>query len=258
MIKHYSTIPLIKYSLYSAWIELRNSFDRNYLGTLWNAVGLFILIALLGLLFGAILKSDLQGYNRYIPFLAAGVLTWSFLSSSINESCSIFIRRAQTLRNTEQPFIAIPLTVIAKSCFIFLQNILMAVLIYVSIFQSFPVFIIPFIIGCVLLTANIFWISLLASIASIRFRDLPQFISGTLYVGFLLTPIIWTESFLGRYVYLLYFNPAYHLITLIREPLLGIMPSLKSWLAAIALLVIGTILTLLIYRRVHKKICYWL
>ena len=69
---------------YLAWVDIRNSFLRTRLGTLINTFGLFALIAVLSLLFGAILKRDLHGYDSYPQFLAGGFLAWAFLSASVN------------------------------------------------------------------------------------------------------------------------------------------------------------------------------
>jgi ABC-type polysaccharide/polyol phosphate export permease len=253
-----STMILIRFSAYGAWIDIRNHFGRTRLGTLWNALGLTALIAALGLFFGTILKNELAGYAAYLPFLTAGVLVWAFLSASINQSCSVFGTRAQTLRHTAQPFAAIPISTVMRNLIIFLQNTVLAVIIYGVVFGSFPVHLPAFITGAVLVAANVLWISALAALACIRFRDLPQLIAGTLNVAFFLTPILWQEHFLGRYAILADINPAYHLISLVRLPLLGGAPTALSWMVGLAMLGIGSAVTVIAYAQARQKIPYWL
>ncbi len=253
-----STLTLIRFSAYGAWTDIRNHFGRTRLGTLWNAIGLVALIALLGLFFGTILKGDLAGYDAYLPFLAAGILVWTFLSASINQSCSVFGTRAQTLRHTAQPFAAIPLSTTIKNLLIFLQNTVLAVAVYGMVFKTIPVSILPFTGGMLLVAANVIWMSALAALACIRFRDLPQLIAGVLNTAFFLTPIIWQEHFLGRYALLAELNPAYHLVSLVRLPLLGMPPSTLSWAVGVGMLVVGGGITLFVFSRVRGKIPYWL
>ncbi len=249
---------IIRFSAYMAWIEIRNNFRRTYLGTLWNTLGIVIFVVLLGTFFGAILKKNLMGFDTYIPFLSAGILVWSFLSSSINESSSIFATKAQTFRYSDYPFIVIPLSISIKNLFVFIQNIFVFYIIFAIFFDIPAIKPVSLILSILLISFNIIWLSVLSAISCIRFRDLPQFISGILYIGFLLTPILWTEQFLGRYQYLLEFNPLHHLVNVVRNPLLGTAPSLKTWGFVFGILLIGSVFTVFVYRHNKNKIPYWL
>ncbi|MEE8393990.1 MAG: ABC transporter permease, partial [Rhodospirillales bacterium] len=219
----------LRFAAFCAWVDIRNLFARTRLGTLWNSIGLFIIIAAIGVFFGAILKGELTGYGEYIPFLATGILVWAFLSVTINESCSVFGTRAQVLRHTAYPFAATPLILMLKNLFILVQNMFLAMIVYVLFFWSVEIDFLSLLPGLFLVAVNVLWISLLAAIACTRFRDLPQLVSGTLHLGFFLTPIIWQEHFLGRYIFLVELNPFYHLVSLVRLPLLGIATPTATW-----------------------------
>ena len=53
-------------------------------------------------------------------------------------------------------------------------------------------------------------------------------------VVFYLTPIMWLPNLLPERagMYMLTFNPFFHLIEIVRAPLLGQLPSTQNWLAA--------------------------
>ncbi|PXV58959.1 putative hydrolase, CocE/NonD family [Dyella jiangningensis] len=96
--------------------------------------------------------------------------------------------------------------------------------------------------------------------ACARFRDLSQIVGSVLQVAFYLTPIMWLPRSLPANVsvYLLDFNPAYHLLEIVRAPLLGQWPSAMNWGVSAALAVVGWALALFIYGRYKRRIAYWL
>jgi lipopolysaccharide transport system permease protein len=77
---------------------------------------------------------------------------------------------------------------------------------------------------------------------------------------FYLTPIIWMPSMLaGRPGFaFLDLNPFFHLIEVIRAPLLGSMPTLTNWLVSLTMAVLGWVITLWVYGKYKNRISYWL
>jgi len=59
-------------------------------------------------------------------------------------------------------------------------------------------------------------------------------------------------------VYLLDLNPAYHLLEIVRAPLLGQWPSALNWVVSGGLAIVGWALALLFYGRFRRRIAYWL
>ena len=92
---------------------------------------------------------------------------------------------------------------------------------------------------------------------SARFRDLPQIVSTLMQVVFFATPIIWSTEALSGNAVLWTANPFYHLIEIVRAPLLGFPVPLHSWLAVAGITVVGWAVTLLMFRQFHRRICYW-
>ena len=54
------------------------------------------------------------------------------------------------------------------------------------------------------------------------------------------------------------FNPLYHMIEIVRAPLLGSTIEPTSWIATVALLFLGSLLTFLTLARYRSRIPYWL
>src|SRR5690606_14975042 len=112
----------------------------------------------------------------------------------------------------------------------------------------------------VLLIVNLAWVALLLGTVCARYRDLAQIIGSALQVIFYLTPIIWMPALLTgrRSLYLLDWNPLYHLIEIVRAPLLGALPSAMNWGFSLACAIIGWTVTMLLYGRFRHRIPYWL
>ena len=70
---------------------------------------------------------------------------------------------------------------------------------------------------------------MLLGAACARFRDIQQLVGTLLQISLFLTPIFWSPDQLsGRTALLAALNPMYHLIAIIREPLLGQAPRCRT------------------------------
>jgi lipopolysaccharide transport system permease protein len=71
---------------------------------------------------------------------------------------------------------------------------------------------------------------------------------------------MWMPSLLPQRaaLYLLELNPIFHLLEIVRAPLLGQLPSMTNWVVSSILALIGWGLALAIYGRYKRRIAYWL
>jgi len=71
------------------------------------------------------------------------------------------------------------------------------------------------------------------------------------------TPIMYLRESLGESAWIADINPLYHLIELVRAPLLGQAPAILSWEVAIATAVVGTAFALALLVRTSRRIVFW-
>ena len=116
------------------------------------------------------------------------------------------------------------------------------------------------VIGLGLLVTNLVWMMLILSVICTRFRDFTQIVQNAIQVLFYVTPIIWNKDLLtGRIgTELLDFNPFYHLLSIVRDPLLGNIPSTTNWLVSVIMAIVGWTIALVFFNRHYNKIPYWL
>ena len=108
-----------------------------------------------------------------------------------------------------------------------------------------------------LLLVNLAWMGIILAIVSSRYRDVTQVVVSLLQPIFFFTPIIWTVDLISDRHYLVDFNPIYHLIELVRSPILGAPPEALTWLVVLIMTVLGCILAGYFYSKYQHKVAYW-
>jgi len=101
-------------------------------------------------------------------------------------------------------------------------------------------------------------LSFIISFACARYSDIAQLIISGIQLCFFLTPILWPISALGGYSYLVNFNIFYHMVDIIRLPLMGEMPNIFSYFFLLISAIIFSIVTVITLTRYKKSIPYWI
>jgi ABC-2 type transport system permease protein/lipopolysaccharide transport system permease protein len=99
--------------------------------------------------------------------------------------------------------------------------------------------------------------ALFLGLLSARFRDVPLIIGSIVQVLFFLTPVIWRPEMLPDRALFLQLNPFYHMVEILRAPLLGSAPSMESWIANVLIAFVGWTICLFFYSAYRWRIAYW-
>lgn len=239
---------------YLGYHDIRQRYRRSMLGPLWITISMGVMVGALGLLYGTIFKQDI---SNYLPYLATGFVVWGFISSLITDGMQVFSRSESVIRQMAAPLSVYVYREIWANLVIFAHN--MAIYVLVAIWFGVKVndslLLVP--AGLLLLLVNGVWIGILLGLLSARFRDIPLIVQNVVQVVFFLTPIIWRPEMLPERSVFVDANPLYHLVEIIRAPLLGHAPAMESWWAVLSLTVVGWVLTLLFYSAYRWRIPYW-
>lgn len=244
------------YRLWSrlAFHDIRQRFRRSVLGPLWLTLSMGVLIGAMGLVFSQLFNQEI---SQTLPYIATGIIFWSFLTSCINDGTVVFVGAESFIRNVPMPVSVHFYRMMARNVFIWLFNMVIYLVIIV-VFQIAPGWpVVLFIPGLLLFFVNAAWMSLASAILSTRYRDIPQVINNVIQVVFFVTPVFWSPAGMGSRADFIEYNPFYHLLNIVRAPLLGEWPENASWLFCIAMAVAGIAFTTWLYRRAHARIAYW-
>jgi ABC-2 type transport system permease protein/lipopolysaccharide transport system permease protein len=94
-------------------------------------------------------------------------------------------------------------------------------------------------------------------IVSARFRDIPQLITSFVQILFFMTPIFWKPESLRGHAYVTEFNPFFHLLEIVRAPLLGNTPTAADYIAVLLLTLINIAIASAFFSRYRARIAYW-
>jgi len=237
------------------WNDIRQKFRRSLLGPFWLTLSTAIMLVALGFVYAALFKMDLK---QYFPYLAAGIVTWSLISSLVIEGCQTFIGVEPMIKQIRLPFTVHAFRVVWRNILVFFHNIVIVVVV-VLIFSELPgpVPLLGLLAGLALFVVNGVWICLLLGLICTRYRDMPPMVASLVQLVFFVTPIIWHPSLLAGRQRIINFNPFYHFIELLRAPMLDTTPSAVTWAAVLGITAGGWLLTVLVFWRYRRRIAYW-
>lgn len=238
-----------------AWADTLARYRRTLLGPFWTTLNSTLFVALLAFVYALLWRIELASF---LPFVAAGYFVWALFSTSINESCGIFHAHAETLKSVPVPPVAMLLRVLARNLLVFLHGMIVfagIVLLFGGTFALLPLAL-P---GLAILILFCLGAGLTLAFLCTRFRDFEPIVANLLTVLFFVTPILWQPRLLpAGSEYLAEANVVFHLVSVVREPLLGEVPAPRSYaisaLAAAAALLLGVHA----YARCRRRLAYWL
>lgn len=240
-----------------ALLLARLNFRRSGLGPLWGTVGVFFTVGAVGLLFGTILRRQLVSFDDYVNALASGLVMWSFLSAMACDSSIAFARWMPILRHSTISFSVISLSLLLRHLPVLALNTVLLFVLQLALVGLRPAPL-PMAAAMVLLIINVSWMGVLTMVLGARFRDIGQMVANVMQIAFLLTPILWPPYFLGRFEYLLTFNPFYYQLSIFTSSAAGAVAPAFHWLAASTMAAGGSMLALVVYRSSRHRWPYWI
>lgn len=241
------------------WMLARNDVVRRYrrsrLGQLWLTLSMAVTIFGIGAVYSSLFGTSLASY---MPHLATGLVLWGLISSTINESCASFTENESIIRQIALPHFTFLLRTLARNLLVFVHNLIILPVVYLIAGSPIDWPILLFVPGLLLVFVNLAWIGYLVAILSTRFRDVPQIVQSIVQVAFFISPIVFKPSQLHVDHPVLVLNPFASMLNVMREPLLGQMPSPASYLFLLGLLMFGWLLSLAFAGKFSHRIVYWL
>lgn len=239
-----------------ALFDIKQRYRRSTLGPLWITLSTGIMVAALGFLWSTLFKTPL---HEFMPYYAAGLVLWNFLSSQINESCSAYIQYEGYIKQINLPLPLYVLRVWSRNLIFFAHNFIVFLIVW-AVFGFYWTPNIPMaILGLAAVSFAVFFLSIPIAILCTRFRDITQIVQSLIQVLYFFTPVMWQVKVLPEeYKWVAEYNPLHHVFEVVRAPLLGQTASLESWIWVLSLLVIFAVIASVMHNRYRKRVAYWL
>jgi ABC-type polysaccharide/polyol phosphate export permease len=238
------------------WAEVKRRYRRTLIGPFWTSLSLIIFVGTMGFLYATLWHQPPQSY---LPFLCSGMICWVLVSAIITEGCGTFTANSGLLTQMPFNYTTLACIIVWRNVITFLHNLVVYALLALPLGVPVTLDTLLFFPGLLLIALNGVWIANLLGMACARFRDIQQVVSSLLQVAMFVTPIFWSpEQLVGRGQIFTEINILYHLVDIVRAPLLGKAPAPLSYAVVLGLAVIGWATMLYLFSRFRRRVVFWL
>ncbi len=238
-----------------AHIDLKNRYRGSLLGPFWLTLATGVLVGGIGLLYGGLFGHPL---SLYLPYVAVSIVVWTFIATTLTEASNLFLGEGIVLKQLPVPASLFITRLIYRNILVFAHNAIILGIVLMAFPQAWDASTLLLPLGLAAVVLNLWWLAVVISIASARFRDIPPIVASLLQILFFLTPVIWRKEDLPGKAILVDFNPFYHLIEIVRAPLLGSAFPTFSLVLCMGAAITGTIAALHVRKWAERRLVYWL
>lgn len=237
--------------------ELRARYVGSLGGVAWNIIQPLVLIFVFTVLFSSFLKmSPFQGGRGYLIYLVAALFPWNAFQEALLRSSSIFIENSNMVQKLPFPLESLIAQAIVVSTINLLISlfVLSVLLPFLGVKYSLTLLLLPAAVSMqIFLTAGAAFA--LAALTPF-WRDVIPFTGMATFIGFWLTPVVYTPDILPpRVQAILTLNPVYHLIRFYRACFIGEgFPSYKELGGVMALSIFLLLIGWWIFSRLHRRV----
>lgn len=238
-----------------AWSDLEARYRRTILGTFWQTLTMAAYIVGIAVVFSTIRVRNME---HFILYVATGVAGFSLISGFLVSGATAFQRGEAILKAYDLPASVHVFRTVVNEFILFGHSLLIVVCvwIYLGVMPTLQTLLIIPAIALLFLggVGTVMCFGLLGA----RFRDVSPAVSTLMSFMFLVTPVFWLRSDLGDKAWVADVNPLYHVINLVRAPLMGHAPDPMNWYVCIGLTAASLILGGLAFLRYRRQLVYWL
>ncbi|OGT51004.1 MAG: hypothetical protein A3E84_05775 [Gammaproteobacteria bacterium RIFCSPHIGHO2_12_FULL_42_13] len=241
-----------------AYQDIKLRYRRSFLGPFWLTISMAITVYSMGYLYSYLFHMNI---HDYFPYLVAGMLGWSLVSTTITDLIEAFSYPEAMLKQIKLPYSIYVHRVVTRNIIIFFHNILIMapiLIIFHQVAKLNACFLLLF-PGLLIIYFNALCYGLVFSMIGARYRDISQIIKSLVQVAFFITPIMWTPEILPPSKrFIAYLNPFYSFIELVRQPLIGHTPTTLNIIVVAVITIIGIVASYFVFPARRSRIIYWL
>lgn len=236
------------------WNDILQRYRRSLLGPFWLTASMAVMVVTLGFLYAELFRTPV---GDFLPYLCVGMLVWTFVSSFLLEGGALFTGSESYIKQVKLPYSVYVFRSTWSKLIILAHNLVIyfGILVYFAIWPG--IIGLAAIPGLLLVSINGALLTLLIGMVSARFRDIPQLVASVVQIVFFVTPIMWKPELLQNRTYIAALNPFFHMIELVRAPLLGNLPTFQNYAAVLLITLINFILVGVFFARFRSRIAYW-
>jgi len=219
--------------------DVKLKFRRSSIGAAWIFVNLAVLVLSIGFIYANLLG---QEPREFIPYLTIGLILWQYLTNSIVDGGNAFVHSEGYIRQISLPiyvyilrfFVSISLTTLITMMAFAIVAVIYRVPVGLGTLLAIPGWL-------MLMTTSLLLITIFAHLNT-RFRDVAHMASVGMQVLFYVTPVIYPAALLTSrrgLMPVIEFNPLYHVLEVVRQPLLSASAASPQSYVAMLIIIAG-------------------
>jgi homopolymeric O-antigen transport system permease protein len=239
--------------------DLRSKWRRSFFGIAWTVIQPLGMTLLIAAVFGRIFATAL---GDYAPYILSGIIVWDFVNATMMGGALAFVQADAYIKQYRHPLAIYTLRAVLTNLVVLaLASIALLIWVVVALphrlglhtLAALSIFPVLLMIGWPLAT-------LLAYIAT-RFRDLPYALTLALQAVWFVSPVYFEARVFrdARLDWLVDWNPVYHVLQILRAPLLqGKWPSSVDYAFALGTACVAAILAYAVGLRAERRVIFYL
>lgn len=241
--------------IHLSWTEIRSRYARSIIGPFWLVLTTAISVLGLGYIWSILFNLD---SDVFIPSLTVGLVIWQFIAACVSEAPTCFTIYGSIIRNYSHPIWIYPAALVIKNFIIFLHNLVIVLLVLIMYPPDFgwkTLIIFPAMLLIILVLTQI---AIILSFVGARYKDFGAAVIALMSIAFFLSPVIFKPEQLGVKEYLMWLNPFYYLITIIRDPLTGHSSECFVYYVTLSFVCFASGIIYLLVKRYSSRVLYWI
>jgi ABC-type polysaccharide/polyol phosphate export permease len=240
--------------LYVSRTDLKARYKRSILGPLWIVISLGLGSVGLGLMWSVLWQMEIA---LLLPQITIGFLVWIFISSSITEGSDSIVVNAEIIKNIKIPVLYFCVLSFTKNITNFVHSWI--IILFISLIFPPPIswvqlMVIP---GLVVAIIDLFLLIALLAILSTRYRDLKPLINSLIPLLFFVSPVLFSLKQSSSLEWVLLLNPLTYIISIVRDPILGVLPEWHLYFGSVFFGIILFVLDYIIFNSRSQRIIFW-
>ena len=236
--------------------DLRRRHARSWIGQFWLTLSSAVNIIVLGLVWSLLWRMPLEGI---FPYISVAMIFWGLIAAIVNEATVAFTSHGHLFINSKTSFSVTIYALCYRNLLILGYN----VVIIVGVFIWFRLPINPRIIlvlPALLVTFTfLFSVAFIVAIITTRFRDAIPITASIMQIAYFVTPVLWKPDFLPEaYRWINLVNPFASMLSILRDPILGLPTPLQTWELAICYAGGAFLLAIPFIGYFRNRLIYWI
>lgn len=242
-----------------ALADLRSRWRRSFFGALWSIIQPLGMTALLAIVFSKLFNADIM---TYAPYILSGIIVWECITACVIGGALSFVQADAYIKQCQHPLAIYTLrTVLTSQIVLALASLALfgwsAIVLpehfgwsWLAALSIFPVL------------ALILWpLSTLLAYIGARFRDVPHATGLVMQALWFISPVYFEAKMFrqGGLDGLVDYNPIYHLLQLVRAPLLnGAWPTPENYAFPLLTALFFALIAWAVGYKAERKVIFYL